>query len=229
MHGVYPNMDWTPDSNTIVFWAGGKIRRVEPRRHRRRRNPVPGRTTPASSSIRRARRSRSRPASFTTRMPRFAAVSPDGSRVVYETLGRLYIRDLAGGAPRLLTAQDGDFQLWPDWSRDGRRIAFVSWNDQRLGEIRTVSADGSNLRTVTQQPGHYRRPRFSPDGAIIVFELAGSDGLTSNRWSGQTGIFRVPAAGGAADPDPRRGRQSRISAPTPTGSSSRSTRTRSAS
>ena len=73
-------------------------------------------------------------------------------------------------APRLLTAQDGDFQLFPTWSRDGGRIAFVSWNDQRLGEIRTVAADGSSLRTVTQKPGHYRRPRFSPDGATIVYE-----------------------------------------------------------
>ncbi|KAI1694887.1 hypothetical protein DdX_19884 [Ditylenchus destructor] len=27
--GVYPNMDWTPDSKSIVFWAGGKIRRVD--------------------------------------------------------------------------------------------------------------------------------------------------------------------------------------------------------
>ena len=28
VHGVYPDMDWTPDSNSIIFWAGGKIRRV---------------------------------------------------------------------------------------------------------------------------------------------------------------------------------------------------------
>ena len=29
IHGVYPAMAWTPDSRAIVFWAGGKIRRVE--------------------------------------------------------------------------------------------------------------------------------------------------------------------------------------------------------
>ena len=28
VHGVYPAMDWTPDSKSVVFWAGGKIRRV---------------------------------------------------------------------------------------------------------------------------------------------------------------------------------------------------------
>ncbi len=197
VHGVYPNMDWTPDSRTIVFWAGGKIRRVNADGSAQAEIPFQVSDTrividPPRPAVDVA------PANVTTRMPRFARVSPDGSRVVFETLGRLYVRDLAGGSPRPLTAQDGDFQLFPSWSSDGSRIAFVSWNDQRLGEIRTVAADGSGLRTVTQQPGHYRRPRFSPDGANIVYELSGGGGLTSNQWSGTTGIFRVPAAGGAS-------------------------------
>ena len=29
IHGTYPNMDWTADSKTIVFWAGGKIQRID--------------------------------------------------------------------------------------------------------------------------------------------------------------------------------------------------------
>ena len=144
VHGVYPNMDWTPDSNSIVFWAGGKIRRVDVDGSGAAEIPFQVSDTrvvidPPRPEVEVA------PATFTTRMPRFASVSPDGRRVVFETLGRLYVRDLAGGAPRLLTAQDGDFQLFPSWSRDGSRIAFVSWNDQRLGEIRTVGADGSGL------------------------------------------------------------------------------------
>jgi imidazolonepropionase-like amidohydrolase/Tol biopolymer transport system component len=196
VHGVYPNMAWTPDSGAIVFWAGGKIRRVN--RDGSGAAEIPFQVSDTRVVIDPPRPEvEAAPASVTTRMPRFAALSPDGSRVVFETLGRLYLRDLAGnGAPRPLTAPDGDFQLFPSWSRDGSRIVFVSWNDQRLGEIRTVSADGSNLRTVTQQPGHYRRPRFSPDGALIVYEASGSQGLTSNRWADSTGVFRVPAAGG---------------------------------
>ena len=27
--GLYPNMAWTPDGKSLVFWAGGKIRRVD--------------------------------------------------------------------------------------------------------------------------------------------------------------------------------------------------------
>jgi imidazolonepropionase-like amidohydrolase/Tol biopolymer transport system component len=196
VHGVYPDMGWTPDSNSIIFWAGGKIRRVN--RDGSGSAEIPFQVSDTRIVIDPPHpMGTAAPPTITTQMPRFSSISPDGSQIVFETLGRLYIRDVAaGGAPRRLTTQDGDFELFPSWSRDGRTIAFVSWNDQRLGEIRAISPDGSGLRTVTQQPGHYRRPRFSPDGANIVYEAGGSQGLTSNRWSGETGIFRVSAAGG---------------------------------
>src|SRR5690606_3449153 len=29
IHGVYPTMSWTPDNRSIVFWAGGQIRRID--------------------------------------------------------------------------------------------------------------------------------------------------------------------------------------------------------
>ena len=197
IHGVYPNMDWTPDSRSILFWAGGKIRRINADGSGLQEIPFQVADTRDVVDPPRPQVSVYSD-TFSTKMPRFASLSPDGRRVVFESLGRLYIKDAAGGAPRQLTAPDGDFQLYPSWSRDGSRIAFVSWNDQRLGEIRTVGADGSGMRTVTQVPGHYRRPRFSPDGQTIVFERGGGGFLTSDRWSEDQGVFRVPAAGGQA-------------------------------
>ncbi|HEX8192250.1 MAG TPA: amidohydrolase family protein [Allosphingosinicella sp.] len=198
VHGVYPQMDWLPDNRTIVFWAGGKIRRINVDGTGLAEIPFQVSDTrevidPPRPQVEVA------PETFTTRMLRFATVSPDGRQVVFESLGRLYLRDMTGNAaPRPLTAADGDFQVYPSWSRDGRSIAFVSWNDRRLGEIRIVSADGSGMRTVTREPGHYRRPRFSPDGQTLVFERGGGGYLTSDRWSSETGVFRVPAAGGTA-------------------------------
>jgi Tol biopolymer transport system component len=206
VHGVYPMMDWTPDSRSIVFWAGGKIRRINP--DGTGAAEIPFRIADTRAVIDPPRPVvEVAPASVTTKMVRFPAVSPDGRQVVYESLGRLYVRALAGGTPRPLTASDGDFQLWPTWSRDGSRIAFVSWNDQRLGEIRTISADGGNQRTVTQEPGHYARPRFSPDGQTIVFERRGGGGLTSELWSG-TPASTASRLGRRRDQGDRSGRPS---------------------
>ena len=197
VHGVYPNMDWTPDSRAILFWAGGKIRRVNA-------EGTGAAEIPFTVSDSREVIDPPRPVidvyadSFTTRMPRFASISPDGRTAVFASLGRLYVKDMSGGAPRPLTAPDGDFQLFPSWSRDGGRIVFVSWNDQRLGEIRIVNADGSGMRTVTEVPGHYRRPRFSPDGQTIVFQRGGGGGLTAETWGEDPGIYRIASAGGPA-------------------------------
>ena len=41
VHGVYPNMDWLPDSKSIVFWAGGGIKRIDVASRRGERHPVP--------------------------------------------------------------------------------------------------------------------------------------------------------------------------------------------
>jgi imidazolonepropionase-like amidohydrolase/Tol biopolymer transport system component len=196
--GVYPNMAWTPDSREIVFWAGGKIRRVgadgsgaaEIPFHVSDTRVVIDATHPQVEVA---------PDRFQTKMPRWASVSPDGRQVVFETLGKLWIEPMAGGAPRrLVKGDEAEFELFPSWSRDGRTIVFVGWTDQGLGHIRTVPAAGGAARDVTGQPGHYARPRFSPDGRTIVFEKGGGGFLTSPRWSEDPGVYRVAATGGPA-------------------------------
>jgi imidazolonepropionase-like amidohydrolase/Tol biopolymer transport system component len=194
--GVYPNMDWTADSREIVLWSGGKIRRV----------PVVGgqardiafrvaddRVVAASVHPQVA----VAPDSFETRMVRWAKTSPDGSRIVFESLGKLWVRPAAGGAPRRLTrGNDAAFEGWPSWSRDGRSIAFVSWTDRDLGRIMVVGSGGGNARNVTSEPGHYAAPRFSPDGRIIAFEAGSGGGLTADKWNRDAGSYVVPASGG---------------------------------
>jgi len=205
VQGLYPNMDWTPDSKTIVFWSGGKIRRVdigsgevsEIEFHVSDTRTVYPAQRPAVEVA---------PASFETRMVRNAEVSPDGSAVVFESTGRLYIQALPDGKPRLLTTDSKDhFEYAPSWSRDGRNIVFVTWNDQTLGQVHRVKAAGGRSTRLSKVPGHYHAPRFSPDGTSIVFEISSGGMLTSPDWSMETGVFRMPAAGGEAEQVTREG------------------------
>lgn len=196
VNGLYPNMDWMPDSKSIVFWAGGKIRRVDMSGASQvipfRVNDTRVVIDPPQPKIEVA------PDSFRTRMPRFVDVSPDGKRVVFESLGKLYVKQLPNGAPTRLTQTRGqEMELFPSWSRDGQRLVYVEWTDTGLGRIRTVAVNGGNARNVATVPGHYRRPRFSPDGQTIVFERGSGGYLLSDLYSDDTGVFRVPAAGGA--------------------------------
>jgi imidazolonepropionase-like amidohydrolase/Tol biopolymer transport system component len=195
VHGVYPALDWTPDSRSVIFWAGGKIRRV---------------TTDGAASVIPFRVADDRdvidpprpavevsPDTFDTTAPRFAAFAPDGRSAVFESLGRLYVKSLPNGAPRRLTGSDQGFELFPSYSRDGKRIVYVSWTDDGMGVIRTVSASGGSGSAVTQTPGVYRRPRFSPDGRTIVFEKGASGDRLSGRYAEAPGVYRIAASGGA--------------------------------
>ena len=209
--GVYPNMSWTPDSRSVVFWAGGKIRRVDadgtnaaviPFRVNDTRRVIDGPHPQIEVS----------PATIETRTPRWASVSPDGRTVVFETLSKLWTKPMAGGSPKRLTGAGDALELFPSWSRDGRQIVYVEWTDAGLGRINVVGANGGKPRTVTAHPGHYAKPRFSPDGRSIAFESRSTEGLTSSLWTANPGVFIVPVAGDAATLVSKDGREPQFGA-----------------
>ena len=109
---------------------------------------------------------------------------------------QLYVVPLAGGEPRRLT--DGPFGVSdPDWSPDGRRVAFVRDTTDTL-EVREevepalyvlTVADGAVRRLATgfRENG---QPKWSPDGDAIAFNCSKGRGAESD-------VCVVPAAGGA--------------------------------
>ena len=199
VYGVYPNMDWTPDSRSIIFWAGGKINRIDRDGSNHgiipfRINDTRGIADAPHPAIAVA------PERFVTTMPKFATLSADGARVVFESLGRLYTKSAKGkDAPRPLTSAAGDVvEAWPAFAPGGDAMAYVEWTDAGLGHIVVAGADGSAPRKITTQPGHYARPVFSPDGSMIAFEKRSGGFLTSPNYSDNSGIYVIPAAGGEA-------------------------------
>lgn len=195
VHGVYPSMAWTPDNKSIVFWAGGHIRRIDVAS--KAVSDIPFHVK-ATRSIEQAVRFpvEVAPAEFDVKMLRWASVSPQGDKVVYEALGQLWIRDLPTGTPKRLTRQTDHFELYPAWSRDGRSIVYTTWSDKAFGSVRVVPASGGDGKVLTDRPGHYVEPSFSPDGSRVAFRAISDGYLRSALWGRETGIFVVSTKGG---------------------------------
>ena len=213
IHGVYPGFSWTPNSKFIVIWAKGKIRRI-------RVADGIAKVIPFHIKDKRAIKEAVRfpievgKDNFDVKMLRWVNVAPQGDRVVYQALGKLYVRSLPNGKPRRLTTQDDHFEFFPSFSRDGRFVVYTTWHDQKLGSIRVASADpdANENWKVTSQPGHYSRPVFSPDGKTIVFEKGRGGHLTSPLWSRDTGLYMIASRDGEAERISKKGSQPQFGA-----------------
>lgn len=60
----------------------------------------------------------------------------------------------------------------PDWSANGKKIAFTDGPSGSI-DIYVVNSKGGNLRKVTSNPGAESRPSWSPNGKRIVFSRDG--------------------------------------------------------
>ncbi|MBA3405865.1 MAG: PD40 domain-containing protein, partial [Gemmatimonadaceae bacterium] len=178
IYGTYPGYDWMPNGKSVVIWAGGKINSVDMTSGRVTNIPF---TARIRQTITEAVRTPQRvaPDSFEVKMLRWVTVSPDQRRVVYTSLGKLWLKDLPSGKPRRLTNDSQHDELFPSWSPDGRTLVYATWNDESLGAIRTVGLDGRRGRKITERLGHYVEPAFSANGQQIVFRRIGGDGLRS--------------------------------------------------
>ena len=195
VHGVYPSMAWTPDSRSIVFWAGGKIQRVDVSSKQVTNIPFHVRGTRKVQEAVRFPVDVA-PAEFDVKMLRWVEVSPRGNQVLYQALGHIYVKDLPNGAPRRLTRQNDHFEFYPSWSRDGRSIVYATWNDESLGTLRVVPAAGGEGRVISSGPGHYIEPSFSPDGSRVVYRTTSDGFVRSALYAGTPAIYVTSVNGG---------------------------------
>ncbi len=103
-----------------------------------------------------------------------ASFSPDGQRLAFmsDRSGHpeVYISDLDGTNTELLTAAafgDRDYRAGPDWSPDGRLVAFQSRNGGTF-QIMTINLRDQSVRQVTND-GRNDDPSWAPDSRHVVF------------------------------------------------------------
>ena len=179
---VYPGSAFTPDSKALITSYGGKIMRVEiptgqatvipfSARIEQQLGPLVKFDYPINDSV------------LTVAQIRGARPAPDGKRVVFTALDRLWIADLPadrggkGGpdrtpsiirnAKRMTTATTVEHA--PVWSPDGRYIAYVTWNDSAGGDIYRIRADGRGQpERLTRASQFYDKLTYSRDGTRLV-------------------------------------------------------------
>ena len=175
-----PRYDFMPDGKSLIVPVAGKLQRID---------FETGAATPIVFTAKVQAEIAPRVytpvrvedgATVRARLIRWPTVSPDGTKLVFSAMNRLYVKDMPSGTPRWLTGADkpeglspqheGEFM--PSWSPDGRSIVYTTWTTTG-GHIKRVAAGGGAPETLTRSEGYYLDPVYTPDGARVVF-LAGA-------------------------------------------------------
>ena len=102
------------------------------------------------------------------------ALSPTGIRALFEARGEIFTVPTDKGDVRDLTNSSGAADRQPQWSPDGKSIA---WFSDASGEYQLMIAAQNGLGTPRairlDQPSFYFTPRWSPDSKSIAFTDVG--------------------------------------------------------
>jgi Tol biopolymer transport system component len=230
---LMPGMSFTPDSKALITSNGGKLWRVAvpsgeatPIMFTADVDQMIGATTQFSWPI--------NDSTLTVRQIRFPRISPDGKRVTFVALDRVWVADLpavrvpgqtvAAANVRRLTKLDIS-EYSPIWTPDGQSVTFVTWDDSTGGEIYRVrvGAVGTTAavpQRISKQKAFYEKLAYTPDGTKLVFARATraerfeSDELGfAEPSSSHADLMWMPASGGNATPITRLEYLSRLDPP----------------
>lgn len=198
IHGVYPNIAWTPNSDSLVFWDDGQINRLDIDSKKSTVINFHVKTTKKTQKALQFKQQLPQD-TFSVKMLRDVEISPNGKKVVFESMGHIYTRNIsqgkATGKAKRLTKQKSHFELNPSFSRDGKKIVYATWQDQQQGQIRVVSSRGGKGKALLKEKGKYIEPTFSPDGKTIVYRKVSGGYITNPTWDLNTGIYAVSVKG----------------------------------
>ena len=121
--------------------------------------------------------------------------SPDGQELLYVsnhdriwgTGGFWRMRAEPGAAETRVHHEETSWKARPDWSRDGKRVAFSSYQGRQWNQIWVVPAAGGEPFAMTYGEFDATSPRWSPDGRRIAY--------VSNE-AGNTALVTLDVPGG---------------------------------
>jgi Tol biopolymer transport system component/imidazolonepropionase-like amidohydrolase len=198
---VFPGYAFTPDSKSVVFYGGGKIKRVDVAT--RQVSVIP---FSANVEVEMGQhlfvplKASDAPVQVTQLVT--VAESPDARRIAFSAIGKVYVatRDgLVYGAPRRITNATGR-EYYPSFSPDGRWVAFASWSDTAGGAIWKARVDGvGQPARLTTDGAWVSWPRWTPEGDRIVFAASPRQaGVDGGNFAAMGELRVVGANGGAA-------------------------------
>ena len=186
--GYFTYFDWTPDASAIVYWSRGKFHIIDVDSKETDTLNVHIDTTVKFADALRFPVDVA-PDNVEVKMTRWSQMSPNGKSILFQALGKLYVRDVKSGKVKRLTKQNDHDEYYPRYSNDGKSIVYTTWNDQDLGTVRVVSARGGKGKVISVQPGHYIEPSFSTDGKKVVFRKFTGGSLLDPKYSVDPGIY----------------------------------------
>jgi hypothetical protein len=128
--------------------------------------------------------------------------SADGRRIVYQRDSAIWVAEADGTDERNLTEDYGRAALFPAWSPDGTRIAFIlpDPREEATGcKLVIVKPNGVDRRDhELEHPLKCRDVSWSPDGQQLVF-AGGEEGIFTVKRDG-TGVDQFVNAPGATSP-----------------------------
>ncbi len=188
--GPYTGFNFTPDDSAIVLWAQGKIKKIDI--NSLEVTEIPFKAT-AEHKIVDALRFQNNPSpdTFNPKTIRNAITSPDGKTLVFNAAGYLWKKTLPNGTPQRLTTGT-DLEYEPSFSKDGKYLVYVTWNDETMGTIQRLDLTSSKSKPVslTSEKAIYREPAFSPkDINSIVYREESGNGHQGYVNTKEAGIY----------------------------------------
>lgn len=181
---LLPDYSFSSDGNSVYFTSNGKIHNIDIETGTIENIPfvipvrlkyLPKETFPHRLGI--------GPVKAT--LVRAPSINPDGTKVAFSALARIYTYELDSGKLVAISPQ-GMFAAYPTWSPDGKYISYVNWTATG-GHVWRSNANGKgNPKRLTRKPAYFSEPVYLPDGDQLVVLRGNARNRQQTGWESGT-------------------------------------------